>query len=95
MRGIYLSINLILEVSRVLKTSYRMSIPELKELQMQLEKLLKRGYICPSVSPWGALVLFVKKKNGALRMCIDFRYLNKSTMKDKYPLPKIDDLFNQ
>ena len=62
---------------------------------MQLEELLKKGYICSSVSPWGALVLFVKKKDGTLRLCIDFRQLNKSTIKNKYPLPRIDDLFDQ
>jgi hypothetical protein len=72
-----------------------MSTPELKELQMQLEELLKKGYIRPSVSPWGAPILFVKKKDGTLRLCIDFRQLNKSTVKKKYPLPRIDDLFDQ
>jgi hypothetical protein len=79
----------------VSKTPYRMSTPELKELQMQLEELLKKGYIRPSVSPWGAPVLFVKKKDGTLRLCIDFRQLNKVTVKNKYPLPRIDDLFDQ
>jgi hypothetical protein len=72
-----------------------MSTPELKELQLQLEELLKKGYIHPSVSPWGAPVLFVKKKDGTLRLCIDFRQLNKVTVKNKYPLPRIDDLFYQ
>jgi hypothetical protein len=62
---------------------------------MQLEELLKKGYIRPSVSPWGAPVLFVKKKDGILRLCIDFRQLNKVTIKNKYPLPRIDDLFDQ
>jgi hypothetical protein len=79
----------------VSKTPYRMSTPELKELQMQLEELLKKGYIRPSVSPWGAPILFVKKKDGTLRLCIDFRQLNKYTIKNKYPLPRIDDLFDQ
>jgi hypothetical protein len=68
---------------------------ELKELQMQLEELLKKGYIRPSVSPWGAPVLFVKKNDGTLRLFIDFRQLNKVTVKNKYPLPRIDDLFDQ
>jgi hypothetical protein len=77
------------------KTPYRMSTPELKELQMQLEELLKKGYICPSVSPWGSPDLFVKKKYGTLILCIDFRQLNKVTVKNKYPLPRIDDLFDQ
>jgi hypothetical protein len=62
---------------------------------MQLEELLNKGYIRPSVSPWGAPVLFVKKKDGTLRLCIDFRQLNKYTIKNKYPLPQIDDLFDQ
>jgi hypothetical protein len=62
---------------------------------LKLEELLKKGYIRPSVSPWGALVLFVKKKDGTLRLCIDFRKLNKVTIKNKYPLPRIDDLFDQ
>jgi hypothetical protein len=62
---------------------------------MQFEELLKKGYICPSVSPWGSLVLFVKKKDGTLRICIEFRQLNKVTMKNKYPFPRIDDLFDQ
>jgi hypothetical protein len=60
-----------------------------------LEELLKKGYIRLSVSPWGAPIHFVKKKDGTLRLCIDFRKLNKSTLKNKYPLPKIDDLFDQ
>jgi hypothetical protein len=72
-----------------------MSTLELKELQMQLEELLKKGYIRPSVSPWGAPIVFVKKKDGTLRLCIDFRQLNKSSVKNKYPLPIIDDLFDQ
>jgi hypothetical protein len=79
----------------VSKTPYRMSTPELKELQMKLEELLKKGYICPSVSYWGAPVLFVKKMDGTLRLCIEFSQLNKVTMKNKYPLPRIDDLFDQ
>ena len=61
---------------------------------MQLEELLKKGYIHPSVSPWGALVLFVKKNDETLRLCIDFRQLNKVMVKNKYPLSRIDDLFD-
>jgi hypothetical protein len=94
-RDIYFSIDLMPGAAPVSKTPYRMSMPELKELQMQLEELLKKGYICPSVSPWGAPVLFVKKKDGTLRLCIDFRQLNKVTVKNKYPFPRIDDLFYQ
>jgi hypothetical protein len=62
---------------------------------MQLEELLKKGYICPSVSPWGAPIPFVKKKDGTLRLCIDFQQLNKYTINNKYPLPRIDDLFDR
>jgi hypothetical protein len=72
-----------------------MSTPELKELQMHLEELLRNGYICPSTSPYGAPVLFVKKKDETLRLCIDFRQLKKVTVKNKYPFPRIDDLFDQ
>ena len=57
--------------------------------------MMDKGYIRPSVSPWGALALFVKKKDGTLRLCIDYKQLNKMTIKNKYPLPKIDDLFDQ
>jgi hypothetical protein len=62
---------------------------------MHLEEILNKGYICPSVSPWGASFLFVKKKDGPLRLCIDFRKLNKVALMKKYTLPRIDDLFNQ
>jgi hypothetical protein len=94
-RDIDFSVNLIPGVAPVSKTPYRMSILELKELQLQLEELLKKGYIRPSVSPWGASVLFVKKKDGTLRLCINFRQLNKVIVKNTYPLPRIDDLFDQ
>jgi hypothetical protein len=72
-----------------------MSLPELTELKIQLQELLDKEYIRPSVSPWGAPVLFVKKKDGTLRLCIDYRQLNKMTIKNKYPLPRINDLFDQ
>ena len=72
-----------------------MDLMELKELKLQLQELLEKGFICPSVSSWGAPVLFVKKKVGTLRLCVDYRQLNKMTMKNKYSLPKIDDLFDQ
>ncbi|KAL5570794.1 hypothetical protein UlMin_020391 [Ulmus minor] len=68
---------------------------ELKELQVQLQELLDKGFVRSSYSPWGAPVLFVKKKDGSMRMCIDYRELNKVTVKNKYPLPRIDDLFDQ
>ncbi|XP_070015600.1 uncharacterized protein [Nicotiana sylvestris] len=74
---------------------YRTAQPELKELKEQLQDLLKKGFIRPSVSPWGAPVLFVKKKDGLMRLCIDYRQLNKITIKNKYPLPRIDNLFDQ
>ena len=93
-REIDFSIDLVPRPTPVSKEPYKMNTPELKELQMQLEELLKKGYIRPSVSPWGAPVLFVKKKDGTLRLCIDFRQLNKYTIKNKYPLPQIDDLFD-
>ena len=76
-------------------TLYRMAPVELKELKLQLQELLEKRFIRPSVSPWGAPVLFVKKKDGTLRLCIDYRQLNKLTIKNKYLLPRIDDLFDQ
>ena len=76
------------------RTPYRMSTPELVELKL-LKEMMDKGYIRPNVSPWGAPVLFVKKKDGTLRLCIDYRQLNKVTIKNKYPLPRIDDLFDQ
>ena len=71
-----------------------MAPTELKELKEQLEELLEKGFIYPSASPCGALVLFVKKKNGSIRLCIDYHELNRVTIKNKYPLPRIDDLFD-
>ncbi|MCI73272.1 RNA-directed DNA polymerase (Reverse transcriptase), partial [Trifolium medium] len=69
---------------------YRMSASELNELQKQLEELLEKIFVRPSVSPWGAPVLLVKKKDESMRLCIDYRQLNKVTIKNKYPLPRID-----
>ncbi|KAL4035127.1 hypothetical protein IC575_003802 [Cucumis melo] len=77
------------------RAPYRMAPAELKELKVQLQELLDKGFIRPSVSPWGAPVLFVKKKDGSMRLCIDYRELNKVTVKNHYPLPRIDDLFDQ
>ncbi|KAL3715744.1 hypothetical protein ACJRO7_007483 [Eucalyptus globulus] len=77
------------------KAPYRMALSELKELKVQLQELLDKGFIRPSASPRGAPVLFVKKKDGSLRLCIDYRQLNQMTIKNKYPLPRIDDLFDQ
>jgi hypothetical protein len=93
-REIDFSVNLMPGATPVSKAPYRMSTPELKEFQFQLEEILRKGYIRPSVSPWGAPILFVKKKDRMLRMCIDFRQLNKVTVKNKYPLPRIDNLFD-
>eukprot|EP00253_Pinus_taeda_P011652 PITA_11652 len=94
-RNIDFTIELVPGAAPVSRAPYRMSIPELTELKMQLQELLDKEYIRPSVSPWGAPVLFVKKKDGTLRMCIDYRQLNKLTIKNKYPLPRIDELFDQ
>jgi hypothetical protein len=74
---------------------YRMSTPELQELKMQLKELLELGLIRPSVSPWVAPVIFIRKKDGSRRLCIDYRQLNKATIKNQYPLPRIDDLFDE
>ena len=74
---------------------YWMAPVELKELKVQMEELLSKGFVKKSTSPWGAPVLFVKKKDGSLRLCIDYRQLNKVTIRNQYPLPRIDDLFDQ
>jgi hypothetical protein len=72
-----------------------MSPVEMKELKIQLQGLLDKGYICPSTSPWGCSALFVEKKDKELRLCVDYRPLNAVTIKNKYPLPRIDILFDQ
>ncbi|KAL0534504.1 hypothetical protein IC582_028795 [Cucumis melo] len=77
------------------RAPYRMAPAELKELKVQLQELHDKGLIRPNVSPWGTPVLFVKKKDESMRLCIDYRELNKVTVKNKYPLPRIDDLFDQ
>nr|GEV90064.1 reverse transcriptase domain-containing protein [Tanacetum cinerariifolium] len=79
----------------VAKSSYRLTPSELEELSSQLKELQDKGFNRPSLSPWGAPVLFVKKKDGSFRMCIDYRELNNLTIKNRYPLPRIDDLFDQ
>ncbi|KAL8143446.1 hypothetical protein V2J09_016478 [Rumex salicifolius] len=79
----------------VSRAPYRMAPVEMKELKKQLEELAIKGYIRPSASPWGGPVLFVRKKDGSMRLCIDYRELNKVTVKNKYPLPRIDDLLDQ
>ena len=94
-REIEFAIELIPGAAPASKAPYRLALVELKELAIQLQELLDKGMIRPSVSPWGAPVLFVKKKDGSLRLCIDYRELNKLTIKNKYLLPRIDDLFDQ
>jgi hypothetical protein len=94
-RDIDFSIELVPGAVPMSRTPYRMSTPELVELKLQLKEMWDKGYIRPSVSPWGAPALFVKNKDGTLRLCIDYRQLNKVTIKNKYPLPRIDDLFDQ
>ncbi|GKA35022.1 retrotransposon protein, putative, ty3-gypsy subclass, partial [Tanacetum coccineum] len=79
----------------IAKSPYRLALSELEELSGQLKKLQDKGFIRPSSSTWGALVLFMKKKDGSFRMCIDYRELNKLTVKNRYPLLRIDDLFDQ
>lgn len=94
-REVEFAIDVIPEVMPVSKAPYRMAPAELKELKAQLQELLDKGFIRPSISPWGAPVLFVKKKDGSMRLCIDYRELNKLTVKNRYPLPRIEDLFDQ
>ena len=94
-REFYFSIEVYPRTDPISVAPYRMAPLELKELKTQLEELLSKGFIRPSTSPWGALVLFVKKKNGTLRLFIDYRKLNRVTMKNKYHLPGIVDLFDQ
>ena len=77
------------------KSAYKMTVPEALELKEQLRLLLNQGYIRPSTSPWGAPVLFQKKKDGTLRLCIDYRGLNQCTIKNKYPIPRIDELLDR
>ena len=94
-RQINFPIDLIPGATLVSKVPYRLAPTEMKELKKQLDDLIEKGYIRPSSSPWGAPVLFVKKKDGSMRLCIDYRGINHMTVKNKYPLPRIDDLFDQ
>jgi hypothetical protein len=79
----------------IYKTPYRMATPELAKLREHIKEMLENGFICPSSSPWGAPMIFVPKKDGTQRLCMDYRALNEVTIKNKYPLPWIDDLFHQ
>ena len=94
-REVDLSIEVVQRTTPISREPYLMTPTELKELKTQLQELLDKGFIRPSVSPWGAPVLFVKKKDSTLWMCIDYRQINKVTVKNKYPLPRIEDLFDQ
>ncbi|GJW88045.1 putative reverse transcriptase domain-containing protein [Tanacetum coccineum] len=94
-RQVEFRIDLILGAAPVARVPYRLAPSEMKELSKQLQELLEEGFIRPSLSQWGAPVFFVKKKDGSFRMCIDYRELNKLTIKNRYPLPRIDDLFDQ
>ncbi|GJV29381.1 putative reverse transcriptase domain-containing protein [Tanacetum coccineum] len=94
-RQLEFQIDLIPGVEPVARAPYRLAPSEMKELSNQLKELSDQGFIRPGSSPWGASVLFVKKKDGSFWMCIDYRELNKLTMKNRYPLPRIDDLFDQ
>nr|GFB12474.1 hypothetical protein [Tanacetum cinerariifolium] len=88
-------IDLVPGAAPVARAPYRLAPSEMKELAEQLKELSNKGFIRPSSSPWGASVLFVKKKDGSFKMCIDYQELNKLTVKNRYPLPRIDDLFDQ
>ncbi|GJW71318.1 putative reverse transcriptase domain-containing protein [Tanacetum coccineum] len=94
-RQVEFQIDLIPGAAPVARAPYRLAPSEMQELSDQLQELADRGFIRPSTSPWGAPVLFVKKKDGSFRMCIDYWELNKLTIKNRYPLPRIDDLFDQ
>lgn len=94
-RQVEFQIELIPSTAPVAQAPFRLAPTELEELSKQLTELIEKGFIRPSSSPWGAPVLFVKKKDGSFRMCIDYRGLNKLTIKNRYPLPRIDDLFDQ
>ncbi|KAI5335990.1 hypothetical protein L3X38_026124 [Prunus dulcis] len=94
-REIEFTIELVSGTNPISQAPYRMAPAELKELKIQLQELVDKGFIRPSFSPWGAPVLFVKKIDGTMRLCIDYRQLNKVTVRNRYPLPRIDDLFNQ
>jgi hypothetical protein len=94
-RKVEFAIELILGTAPISKRAYRVSGPELVELKKQIDALLEKGYIRPSTSPWAVPVLFVEKKDGTKRMCIDYRALNEVTVKNKYTLLRIEDLFDQ
>jgi hypothetical protein len=93
-REIEFAIELVPSTTPIFKRPYRMVANQLVELNEQLQELLDKGYIHPSASPWRAPIIFVPKKDGTQRMCVDYRSLNEVTIKNEYPLPRIDDLFD-
>ncbi|KAG8503442.1 hypothetical protein CXB51_001599 [Gossypium anomalum] len=94
-REVEFGIKLVPGMAPISITPYRMALIKLKELKVQLQDLTNKGFARPSYLLWGALILFVKKKDRSMRLCIDYRQLNNVTVKNKYPLPRIDDLFDQ
>ncbi|GKA17128.1 putative reverse transcriptase domain-containing protein [Tanacetum coccineum] len=94
-RQVEFQIDLVPSDEPVARAPYRLALSEMKELSDQLQELSAKGFIRPSSSPWRAPVLFVKKMDGSFQMCINYRELNKLTVKNRYPLPRIDDLFDQ
>ena len=94
-REVKFRIDLLLGTQPISAPPYQMAPTELKEVKEQLRDLLDKGFIRPNCFPWGAPMLFVKKKDGSLCLCVYYRQLNKVTMKNKSPLPRIDDLFDQ
>jgi Reverse transcriptase (RNA-dependent DNA polymerase). len=94
-RDIEFRMDLVPGTTLIHKRPYRMAANELAEVKRQVDDLLQKGYIRPSSSPWGAPVIFVEKKDHTQRMCVDYRALNDVTIKNKYPLTRIDDLFDQ
>jgi hypothetical protein len=93
-RDIEFVIELKPDTAPIYKTPFRMTTPELVELKEHIKEFLGKGFIHPSSSPWGAPVIFVLKKDGTLRLCVDYRALNEVTIKNKYLLPRINDLFD-
>ena len=94
-REVKFTIDLIPGTEPISIPPYKMAPAELRDLKAQLEELLSKGFIRPSISPWGAPIIFVKKKDGSLRLCIDYRQLNRFIIRNQYPLPRIDELFDQ
>jgi hypothetical protein len=88
-------IELLSGMPSISKRPYRMHVNELVELKKKIAKLQSKGFICPTSSPWGAPMLFVEKKDGTQQMCMDYRSLNEVTIKNRYPLPRIENLFDQ